>query len=119
MVGEESGDDLPQPSSLFGNRLMQAPSQLLLNLSEFRARAVPSRCPLQKEFAAASLAADERESEKVEGLRFAKPMLGVRDRRKAAKLDQPCLFRMQRQCILLTVCASRPKSVGHRPHAGS
>jgi len=100
VVGEESGDDLPQPSSLFGNRLMQAPSQLLLNLSEFRARAVPSRCPLQKEFAAASLAADERESEKVEGLRFAKPTLGARDRCEAAKPDQACLLRMQRQCEL-------------------
>ena len=67
---------------------MHSPSQLFLNFSEFRTHAVPLRFPLEKESAAARFAADKREAEEVEGLRFAKPTLSACGRREAAKLDQ-------------------------------
>jgi hypothetical protein len=40
VIGEVSSDDLPQPTSLFGYRLMQALAQLLLDLGELRPHAV-------------------------------------------------------------------------------
>src|SRR5207248_5398388 len=48
-VSKEPGDDLPQPSSLLRDRLMQSPSQLVLNRSERRAHAVPPGLSLELE----------------------------------------------------------------------
>ena len=76
---------------------MSSPSQLILDLSELCAHAVPSRFPFDQETALSRSAADEREAEKVKGLRFAETPLGARDRCEAAKLDQPGLVRVQRQ----------------------
>src|SRR6476620_8754146 len=76
---------------------MHSPSQLVLYRSERRAHAVPPALPLELEVALAGLAADEREAQEVEGLRFAEPTMIARDRSEAAKLDQAGLFRMQRQ----------------------
>jgi hypothetical protein len=97
VIGEESTDNLPQPSPLFGDRLMHSPSQLLLDLSKLRAHAVPPGLPLELEMPLAGFAADEREAQEVEGLRFSKPALSARDRCETAKLDQAGLHRMQRQ----------------------
>jgi hypothetical protein len=49
----------------------------------------------------AVLAADVREAQEVEGLRFAQPALLAPRRRVATELDQPGLLRMQRQRKLL------------------
>ena len=58
-------------------------------------------------------AADEREAQEVEGLRFAEPALCAPDRRKAAELDQAGLLRMQRQRKLLQPRAHRvPEAPG-------
>src|SRR5580704_2104106 len=97
VIGEESTDNLPQPSPLFGDRLMHSPSQLLRDLSKLRAHAVPPGLPLELEMPLAGFAADEREAQEVEGLRFSKPALSARDRCETAKLDQAGLHRMQRQ----------------------
>src|SRR6266404_3487399 len=43
MVVEVSGDDLSQPFSLSGNRLMHAPSQLHLDLPDLRPHAIHAR----------------------------------------------------------------------------
>ena len=78
VVGEEAANDLPQPFPLFGDRLMHAPSQLLLDLLELRPHAVAPGLPLEQEVARAGFAADEGEAQEVEGLRFAEPALLAR-----------------------------------------
>ena len=45
VVVEVAGNDLPQPPSLFGDRLMHPPPQLLLDLPEFRPHAVAPGLP--------------------------------------------------------------------------
>ena len=95
VVVEVAGNDLPQPFPLLRDRLMHAPSQLLLDLPKLRPHAVAPGLPLDEELALAGLAADEGEAQEVEGLRFAEPTLGAPARRMAAELDQPGLVRMQ------------------------
>ena len=53
MVIEESGHDLRQPLSLFGDWLMPAVSQFLLYLRQLGLHAVAPALPLKEEFAAA------------------------------------------------------------------
>src|SRR5438552_3581507 len=95
-VIEVAFDDLPQPFSLDGNRLMHTLPQLLLDGLHLRPQAVAARLPFDQELAAPRLAADEGEAEEVEGLRLAEPTPLAVLRRKASKLDQPGLLRMQR-----------------------
>src|SRR5688572_1283432 len=95
VVVEVAGNDLPQPFPLLRDRLMHAPSQLLLDLPKLRPHAVTPGFPLDEELALTRLAADEGEAEEVEGLRFAEPALGAPARRMAAELDQSGLVRMQ------------------------
>src|ERR671933_2229571 len=97
MVSEIADNHLLQPPPLRGDGLMQAPAQRLLHGLELRPHAVTTALPLKLESAAARPAADEREAQEAEGLRFAKaPPRPVR-RRLAAELDQPGLVRMQPQ----------------------
>src|ERR1035437_3068407 len=97
MVAEEPGNDLPQPGPLFGDRPVQPPTQFLLDLREFRLHAVPAGLPLEEKISPAGFAADESETQEIEGLRFASPALPTPGRRVATKLDQASLLRMQRQ----------------------
>src|SRR5246127_3812683 len=94
VVVEEAGDDLLQPFTLFGYRLMHPPSQFPRNLLDLRLHAVATGPPLEEEFSPARLSADEGHTEKVEGLRFAEPALLTVVRRTATKLNQAGLFRM-------------------------
>src|SRR5712671_4547743 len=100
VIAEEATDDLRQPFPLLRDRLVHSPSQLLLDLLEFRFHAVAPGLPMNEEFAPATFAADEGEPEEVEGFRFAEPALRTLSRREAAERDQAGLFRMQRQCEL-------------------
>src|SRR3954453_22036485 len=113
VVVEEAGGDPPQPLPLLRDRLVQAPSQLVLDLPQLRPHAVPSGLPAQQELTLAGLAADEGEAEKGEGLRLAETAPGALDRREAAELDQAGLVRMQRQRELLQPRAHRvPEAPG-------
>jgi hypothetical protein len=53
MVGEEAGDDLPQPRPLFRDWLMPPLAQFLLDLPDFGSHAVALRLPFDQELAAA------------------------------------------------------------------
>ena len=53
MIFKEAGPDLPQPFSLFGNRLVPAPSHFLLDFLELRSHAVAAGFALQREAPAA------------------------------------------------------------------
>ena len=88
MIGKKTRNDLPQPLSLRRDRLMHSPPQLFLNCLEPRAYAIPPALPLELEIALTGLAADEREAQKVKGLRLAEPTLTACDRGKATKLNQ-------------------------------
>jgi hypothetical protein len=59
VIGEVASDDLPQPTSLFGYRLMHALAQLLLDLGELRPHAVAPALSVDEELTPARLAADE------------------------------------------------------------
>jgi hypothetical protein len=92
VVVEVAGDDLLQPSSLLGNRLMNAPSQFLFNGLQLCLHAIPPGLPLDLEFAPTSFAADKGEAQEGEGLRFAEPAPLAVFHREASKLDQPGLL---------------------------
>ena len=94
VVFKEAGYDLPQPSPLFGDRLMPTPSHVLLDFLELRPHAVAAGFSLQRKAPAARSSADERETQEFEGFRFAKAAPSALDRCKAAKLDQAGLIRM-------------------------
>jgi hypothetical protein len=76
---------------------MHSPSQLVLHPPERSSHAVTSGFPVDQETPLARFTADEREAQKGEGFRPAKTLPFAIGRREAAKLDQPCLVRMQRQ----------------------
>jgi hypothetical protein len=99
MVCEEAADDLSEPFSLLGNWLMPPLSQLLLDLFELCSHAVAPGFPLQKESAPTRFAADESETQEVEGLRLAEPTPRAVVRRVAAKLDEPGLLRVERKSV--------------------
>src|SRR5271157_2857475 len=91
MVGEEASDNLRQPVSLFRDRQVHPPPQLLLDFLELGPHTVPPGFPLEQKIAPAATAADEGEPQKIEGFRFAEPALLAARRCKAAELDQACL----------------------------
>src|SRR5215204_1248556 len=97
VVIEVAADNPAQPSPLFRDWLVHAPSHLLLDLLKLRPHAVPSGFPFDLEFPRSGLAADEGEAQEVEGLRLAESLPLAALRCKASELDQPCLLRMQRQ----------------------
>ena len=77
MIGEEPSDNLLQPLSLLRDWPMSSPSQLVLDLRDLCAHAVPSHFPFDQKAALAGYAADERKAEKIEGFRFADAPLGA------------------------------------------
>src|SRR4030081_498584 len=97
VIVEVAADNPAQPPPLFRDRLVHAPSHLLLDLLELRPHAVPSGFPFDLEFPCSGFATDEGEAQKVEGLRLAEPLPLAALCRKASELDQPGLLRMQRQ----------------------
>src|SRR6266542_6252617 len=97
VVVEVAVDDIPQPLSLNGDRLVHAPPHLLFDHPQLRPHAVSPGLPFDLEFALASLAADEGEAQEVEGLRLAEPAPLAAFRRKASELNEPCLLGMQCQ----------------------
>src|SRR5208337_5359734 len=94
---EPTRDDLPQPQALSRDRQVHARSEPRLDLLELRPHAVASALALQGEAALARFAADEGEAEKIEGFRFAQPLLLAVGRREAAERDEPGLVRMKRE----------------------
>ena len=82
VVVEVAANDLPQPFSLLGNRLVHAPPHLLFDPPQLRPHAVAPGLPFELEFTLAGFAADEGEAEKVEGLWFTEPSLLAVFRRK-------------------------------------
>src|SRR5215470_7478126 len=97
VVCEVAPNDLRQPTPLFGDRLMHSPPQLLLYLPELYPHAIASGLPFKLELTLARPPADEDKAQEPEGFRFSEPTLRAPSRRKAAKLDQAGLVRMQRQ----------------------
>jgi hypothetical protein len=65
MIVEVAGDDLPQPFPLLGDRRVPAPRPLAFDLLELRPPPVATGFPLEQEFAAPGLAADNGEAQKV------------------------------------------------------
>src|SRR5215217_9426767 len=107
VVVEVTGDDLCQPFSLCGNRLMHPPPQPLFDRLHLYPHSIASRLPFDQELAPTCLAADEGEAQEVEGLRLAVPAPLAVFCREASELDQPGLLRVQRQCEL-------PQPLAHR-----
>jgi hypothetical protein len=75
IICEIAGEDLLQPISLLGNRLMPPLSHLGLHLFELGQQAVTPGFPFEQKFPIATDAADEGEAQKVESLRFSEPAL--------------------------------------------
>src|SRR4051812_4459644 len=115
VIGEIAGDDLLQPLSLFRDWLVHSSPQFLLNLLEFRRLAVPAGFPVDPEVAPSRGAADEGETQESEGFRLAEAAPLAVAGRISAKLDQPGLLRVERQCELLKPVAhhiEEPTGVG-------
>ena len=88
VVVEVAFDDLPQPFSLYGYRLVHPLSQLLFDGFQLRSHTVLPGFTPYEELAPTRLAADKTEAQEVEGLRFAQPAPLAVDRGEAAKLNQ-------------------------------
>jgi len=71
MVGKEAPDYLLKPLPLLGNGMVSSLAQLLLDFPKFRTAAVASGLPFKLENSPAGFAADQCETQKVEGLRLA------------------------------------------------
>ena len=120
VVVEVALDDIPQPLSLSGYRLVHAPPHLRFDHLELRSHAVRPGLPFDLEFTRSGRAADEREAQEVEGLRFAEPAPLAVFRREASKLDQPGLLRIEATAQTpVTAYASRRGSDGRRSRARS
>src|SRR3954464_11583356 len=107
VVGEISGDDLPEPFPSFGNWPVHSPSQRLLDLPELCPHAVATRLPPNPEVASMGLIANEHKAQEREGLRLGTSAPLAVLGRKATELNQPGLCRMERQREL-------PQPVAHR-----
>ena len=102
VIADKSTHHRAEPFPLAGNRLMHAPSEFGLDLLQFPAHPFLG-CPADDRVhpVASLLPANMREAQEVECLR---PPLAAPDTvrsRVRPKLDQPRLFRMQRQTELL------------------
>src|SRR5262249_4394931 len=80
VIADVPTDDLTQPCTHYGDRIVQAPPQLGFYLAELRLQPRPDRLPHHRESSALLLPADMREAEEVERLRLplagAPPLLG-------------------------------------------
>src|SRR6202162_3585097 len=68
VIGEEAPDDLLKPSRLLGDRLMHAPSHLLLDGLELCPHSIAPGFPQDEELALTGALTDEGEAQDVEGL---------------------------------------------------
>ncbi len=80
---------------------MHPPPQLRLELLQLATHTIPSCLPFELKIALSATSADMREPQEIEGFRFSPPTFLSVDRRKAAKLDQARLVRVERQQELL------------------
>jgi len=101
VVRKETGNHRLQPSALFGNGVVHAATQLLLDLPESRPHAVTPCLAMEQERPPPGFAADEREPQECEGLRFAKPFPLAPYRSMAAECQQSGLLRMKLEPELL------------------
>src|SRR5262249_42644048 len=62
VIGKVASDDLSQPTSLFGYRLVHTLAQLLLDLRELRLHAVAPTLTMHEELTVARLTANEDET---------------------------------------------------------
>jgi hypothetical protein len=97
MVSEETVNNLLQPPPLVRYGVVHASSQLNLNLPELHTHAIATRTPVQQESPRPRRAADMREAQEIEGLRFALTTPRATGSRVRAKFDQTRLIRVQRQ----------------------
>jgi hypothetical protein len=89
VIRKVSCHHLPQPLSLFCNRVVPPALQLIADVPQRRAHAVAPAVPAQQESAIAPLPADVREPEKVEGLRVSRPArLDARQRTCRTRSDE-------------------------------
>ena len=80
---------------------MASPPQFVLDFPQGRSHAVASRMPSKQEGSASRAPTDERESQTVEGLRFALPVTLPPFNRVTTELQQPGLVPMQFERELL------------------
>src|SRR5208282_2985658 len=123
VVLEISAHHTGQPLALFGNGCMHPPSKLLLDGLKLGPHPVATRTPPDLETPRAGASTDVGKAEEVKGFRFAKPMGFALGRRKAAKLDQSGLVRMERQGVFrhaLFEVRQKPYGLGAtlEPHDG-
>ena len=98
MVPEVAADNLLEPLPLLADRLVDPPTQFLLDCLEFCLSAVAPGLPFDQEAPPPGCSADEGEAQEVEGFRLAKPVPPAVFHRVATELNQPGLLRMERQC---------------------
>src|ERR1700692_2296462 len=101
VIREVASNHLPEPFPLFGDRIIHALSQLLLDLPELRSHTIAAGLPLQLESTTTRFPAKEYETQERKGFRFAKAAPLSSDRCIAAKFQQPGLVRMKRKRELL------------------
>ena len=82
VVSKIPSDDLPQPLPLLGKMVVHAQSQLFLDFLELGLHAIPPGLPLNLEFALARFAADKREAQEVDSVRFSEPFASTISRCK-------------------------------------
>ena len=87
VIGEETPDHLLKPLPLVGYGMVSSPAQLLLDFLELRTAAVAPGFPFKLENSPAGSAADQRETQEVEGLRLTETALFAVVHRVAAELD--------------------------------
>src|SRR5438445_7620114 len=92
---------LTQPCTLLRDRVVPDLRQLLLDTAPRQLQPIPTGRAPKRERAPPSAAADVREPEEVERLRFTKTPLVTPSCRVSTELDQACLVRMHRQPELL------------------
>src|SRR5271166_2346977 len=109
VVVEETHDDLLEPFALLGDGVVHAPAQTLLDLLELRPQPTAAARSPQEKLAGPRRAADQREAEEVEGLRFTQPAPGASGRCEATRLDQAGL----------SGCSASANSSNRRPSTSS
>ena len=95
MIGKVSRHHRPQPSSLCGDGIVHASTELVLDVLEPRSHAIAPRFALQLEAATPGLAADEREPQKREGRWLTQTASPPSLSRMATKLQQARLLLVQ------------------------
>jgi hypothetical protein len=101
VVCEEPRDHCPQPSALFGDGVVHAATQFLLDLAKLRPHAVAPALALELKGSASRPPANEREPQEAEGFWLTQPAVLSSRRRMATELQQPGLFPVKLERKLL------------------